>query len=238
MQTLVVADPLADLARLEGVPSAVASALDAVDAVLRDRGMRAVPPELAAQALLSGARGTAALTEDPPAWLPGAVRLSAELGTLAAVVRVSPAQALARAHVLVAKGVVAEPDLGRIRATGSGQERIAGVTDLLTGGSMASAVVLGAVVHAELATLQPFGSADGVVARAAEHLVLISGGVDPRGLIPVEAGHAADPQGYRAALDGYATGSLTGVRDWLLHCVAALARGAELSAARGGGPGR
>lgn len=230
----MVADPLADLARLEGVPSGVASALDAVDAVLRDRGLRAVPPELAAQALLAGARGTAALTQDPSAWLPGAVRLSAELGSLAAVVRVSPAQALARAHVLAAQGVVPDEELGRIGTAAGVQERVAGVVELLTGTSAASAVVLAAVVHAELATLQAFGSADGMVARAAEHLVLISGGVDPRGLIPVEAGHAEDPERYRAALAGYATGSLAGVRDWVLHCVTALGRGAELSPARGG----
>lgn len=233
MQTLVVADPLADLARLEGVPSGVASALAAVDAVLRDRGLRAVPPDRAAQALLSGARGTAALTDDPPTWLPGAVRLSTELGSLAAVVRVSPAQALARAHVLAARGVVPDADLGRIGGAGGTQPRMAGVVELLTRTSSASAVVLGAVVHAELATLEPFGSADGLVARAAEHLVLIAGGVDPRGLIPVEAGHADDPERYRDALAGYATGSLAGVRDWLLHCVAALSRGAELSSARG-----
>ena len=224
----MVADPLADLARLEGVPSGVASALDAVDAVLRDRGLRAVPPELAAQALLTGARGTAALSAEPSTWLPGAVRLSAELISLAAMVRVAPAQALARAHVLVARGVVPEVELGRIRADGATAARMAGVVELLTGSSEASAVVLGAVVHAELATTKPFGTADGLVARAAEHLVLISGGVDPGGLVPVEAGHEHEPDRYQAMLDGYDGGSLAGVRDWVLHCVAALSRGAEL----------
>lgn len=231
MQTLVVADPLADLARLAGVPSAVAAALDAVDAVLRDRGLRAIPPERAAQALLTGARGTAALTEDPSTWLPGAVRLSAELGPLAGVVRVSPAQALARAHVLVARGVVADAELGRVDERPETAARVAGVVDLLVGSSSASTLVLGAVVHAELATVQPFGSADEVVARAAEHLVLIAGGVDPRGLVPVEAGHADDPARYRAALAGYADGSLAGVREWLLYSADAVSRGAELSAA-------
>jgi len=104
------------------------------------------------------------------------------------------------------------------------------VSALLTGTTAASTLVLGAVVHAELATAQPFGSADGLVARAAEHLVLVAGGVDPRGLVPVEAGHADQPDRYREALAGYAAGTSAGVRAWLVHCAAALARGAELSA--------
>ena len=69
-QTLVVPDPLADLARLEGVPSAVAAALAAVDVVLRDRGQRAMPGSRGA-ALLPGARASArspaTATAGPPA---------------------------------------------------------------------------------------------------------------------------------------------------------------------------
>ena len=45
VETLVVLDPLADLARFEGVASAVAAATDAVDAVLRDRGLRKISDE-------------------------------------------------------------------------------------------------------------------------------------------------------------------------------------------------
>ena len=228
----MVSDPLADLARLEGVPSAVAAALDSVDAVLRDRGLRALTADAIAESLLRGARASAALSGEGDRWLPGAVRLSAELTALAGTLRVAPAQALARAHVLVARGLVPEDELGRVRSAPSVPERLAGVTALLTGGSNVSSVVLGAVVHAELASVAPFGSADGLVARAAEHMVLISGGVDPRAAIPVEAGHAETPTAYRSALAAYAGGSLTGVRGWLVHCAAALGRGAELSSLR------
>jgi hypothetical protein len=228
-QTLVVPDPLADLAQLEGVPSAVAAALAAVDAVLRDRGLRRLSADAVAASLLRGARASAALTGDGDRWLPGTVRLSAELTPLAATLRVAPAQALARAHVLVARGVVPADDLGRVRSDPPTTERLAGLTTLLTAPRVASAVVLAAVVHGELADLAPFGSADDVVARAAEHMVLISAGVDPRGAIPVEAGHADGIETYRTALAGYSTGSLTGVRDWLLHCATALSRGAQLS---------
>jgi hypothetical protein len=225
---VVVTDPLADLARLEGVPSAVAAAIDAVDAVLRDRGLRALRPEVGAGALLSGARGSARLADEPDRWLPGAVRLSAELTSLAGVIRVAPAQALARAHVLLARGVVPDDELGRIRSDPATAARMAGLTGLLTAAGRGSALVLGAVVHAELATVEPFGSADGLVARAAEHLVLVSAGVDPRAAVPVEAGHAADPGAYRAGLAAYAGGRTGGVRSWLVHCTTAVSRGAEL----------
>jgi len=234
-QTLVVHDPLADLAGLAGVPSAVAAALDSVDAVLRDRGLRAVPVTRAAASLLTGARGNAFLTEDGDRWLPGAVRLSTELTGLAAVVRVAPAQALARAHALVARGLVPDEALGRLGDPEAARERMAGVTALLTARTSVSAVVLAAVVHAEIATAHPFGSGDGLVARGAEHMVLVSAGVDPQALIPVEAGHAHSPAAYRSALQGYQSGSLRGVQGWLLHCAAALSRGAELSGV-GAGP--
>lgn len=227
-------DPLADLARLPGVPAAVASALAAVDVVLRDRGARRLDPDAVARSLLVGARGNAALSGDGDRWLPGAVRLSVELPALAATLRVAPAQALARAHVLVARGQVPAEELGRVRADRPTTGRLAGLTTLLTTPGTASAVVLGAVVHAELADLAPFGTADGLVARAAEHMVLVSAGVDPGAAIPVEAGHAHDVDGYRAGLAGYASATSAGLRDWLLHCAAALSRGAELSAVRDG----
>jgi len=41
----VTPDPLRPLAELEGVPSGMASARDAVDALLRDRGLRMRTPE-------------------------------------------------------------------------------------------------------------------------------------------------------------------------------------------------
>src|SRR3712207_4236492 len=84
-------------------------------------------------------------------------------------------------------------------------------------------------VHAEILTVHPFGSGDDLVARAVEHAVLVAAGVDPQGLVPVEAAHAAAPALYRAALEGYRSGSVAGVRGWLLYCAGTLGRGAELS---------
>jgi hypothetical protein len=224
-----VPDPLADLAQLPGVPSAVAAATAAVDVVLRDRGLRRVTDQLRTEALLAGAGASARLTDDPERWRPGANRLAAELPALAELIRVAPGQALARAHAVVARGVVPDDELGRTGGDPASAGRMRDLTGLLARPSSAPAVVLGAVVHAEIASVEAFGAASGLVARAAEHCVLVSGGLDPYAVIPVEAGHAADPAGYRAALAAYADGGVTGVGRWILWCAAAVARGAELS---------
>jgi hypothetical protein len=250
-----VSDPLADLAGLEGVPSALAAARDAADAVLRDRGLRRITPEQSALALVAGARASAALevagesgvgspaaprlAEQPDAagtggdrWAAGAVRMSTELLPLAAVLAVSPGQVLARLHTLLAREVAGD-DAGRLRADPEVAARIAGLTRLLTGPRPGSALVLAAVAHGELASLRPFGTGDGIVARAVEHLVLIGAGVDPRGALVPEAGHLAAGPRYVELLAGYADGSVAGVRAWILHCAQALARGAEESPLRG-----
>ena len=59
--------------------------------------------------------------------------------------------------------------------------------------------------------MAPFGEASGLIARAAEHLVLISAGVDPYGVIVVEAGHAESGSTYAAGLAAYADGTVEGV---------------------------
>ena len=73
--------------------------------------------------------------------------------------------------------------------------------ELLTRHTAAPAIVVGAIAHAEIAVVAPFGEASGLIARAAEHLVLISAGVDPYGVIVVEAGHAESGSTYSAGLD-------------------------------------
>jgi hypothetical protein len=228
-----VPDPLADLACLPGVPSAVAAATAAVDAVLRDRGLRLVENSLRVQALLAGAEASASLTDDPNRWRPGARRLAAELTALAGLIRVAPAQALARAHAVVARGLEPDDQLGRVNDDPVIARRMGELSQLLATPTAAPAVVLAAVVHAEIATLGAFGAASGLVARGAEHLVLLACGLDPYGVVVVEAGHAADPAGYRAGLAGYANGGVPGVSGWIIQCAAAAAHGAELSPVAG-----
>jgi Fic family protein len=103
------------------------------------------------------------------------------------------------------------------------------LVELLTRHTSAPAIVVGGVVHAEIAVVAPFGDASGLIARAAEHLVLVAAGLDPYGVIVVEAGHAENAARYSGALEAYAEGSVAGVKAWLLRCAAAVARGAELS---------
>jgi hypothetical protein len=84
-------------------------------------------------------------------------------------------------------------------------------------------------VHAEIATCGAFPSHAGVVARAAERLVLVERGIDPASVTVPEAGHAAVPDGYRSALGAYARGDAAGVSQWLMYASQAFARGAEAS---------
>ena len=203
----------------------------AVDVVLRDRGLRTVSPAVRTAALRASAEASAALTDDPQRWALGAFRLATELPQLASVVRTAPAQALARAHLLAARGEVPEEKLGRMSGDFAAGNRMRAVSDLLTQPTTAPAIVLGALVHAEIAVVAPFGPASGLVARAAEHLVLMSAGVDPLGVIVVEAGHRDRP-GYRAGLDAYAEGSVRGVGGWIIRCAEAVSRGAEHSPVR------
>ena len=228
-QIVALPDPLADLAQLAGVPSAVAAATAAVDVVLRDRGLRSIDEDARARALAASAEASATLTGDHDRWILGALRLSAELAPLAALIRVAPGQALARAHALLTRGQLPDDQLGRIREGAAVSARMQGVSELLTHTSAAPAVVLGAVVHAELATVAPFGEASGLVARAVEHLVLISAGLDPLGVIVVEAGHLADADQYRIGLDRYSDGGVASVGRWIIQCAAAVSRGAEVS---------
>lgn len=213
------------------------AAQDAADAVLSDRGRREIPAFVSAGALLSGAKASAEL--EGTQWLPGAVRLSAVLLELAPLIRRSPGQFLAQAHLVLARDLVAPGGLGAIVV---GADRVQGLCRLLTTTTKAPAIVVAAVAHAELALAAPFatvgepphprederGTGSGVVARAVEHAVLIESGLDPRAALVVEAGHLP-PALYRQRLSDYSSGSINGVRNWLLHCCDAVVIGAERS---------
>jgi hypothetical protein len=235
-------DPLVALARLEGVGSAMAAARDGIDALLRDRGLRRTDPELTGESLLRGAQASAVLAGstssleqvrtgagDAPAR--SAVRVSTELLSLVPVLGHSPLRAVARLHTLAAKGEVDEAELGRPRP-GVDTARLQALARLLTTRSSAPALVLAAVVHAELRTLEAFVSHNDVVARAAERLVLVARGVDPTSLTVPEAGHLARRPRYEATVPGYAEGGTRGVQAWLLHSAEAYAGGAEASPLR------
>ncbi len=232
-------DPLARLAGLEGVASAMAATRDGIDVLLRDRGLRQSPPEMTAESLLRGAHASAVLEgsetslEEMRASGGGpmahaALRVSAELLGLLPVLGKSPLQAFARLHTLAGKGVVADDDLGRPR-NAPGAARLNDLARLLVAPTEAPALVVAAVVHAELATVAPFVSHNGIVARAAERLVLVARGVDPKSLIVPEAGHLKLRREYESNLQGYRDGGVAGVHSWLLYAAEGYAAGAEAS---------
>jgi len=94
------------------------------------------------------------------------------------------------------------------------------------------ALVVAAVVHGELLALRPFGSHNGLIARAAQRIVLIAEGLDPKAICPAEVGLAElGTAAYRVALQGYLSGTADGMAAWISHCGQALRLGVRESTA-------
>ncbi|MEP6665175.1 MAG: oxidoreductase [Nocardioidaceae bacterium] len=233
-------DDFARWASLEGVPSALAAARDGVDVLLRDRGLRRTTADLTAESLLRGAAASAELegsTVDLQMLRAGnaddiamaAARLNAGLLPLVPVVKRSPLQAIARLHTVAASGWVADEALGRPRPEPGLADRLQQLSGALLATTQAPAIAVAGLCHAEIATLAPFETANGLVARAFERLVLVARGVDPTSMVVPEAGHLALEASYRSALIAYGEGGPAGRQAWLLHVAAALTRGVEAS---------
>ena len=233
-----MAGAIADLAGLEGVPSAFAAARDAIDVVLRDRGLRRTSPETTGESLLRGAHASAVLEGststleqvragegDPLAR--ASLRLSTELLSLAPLLRQSPLQALARIHAVVSAGGSTDR-AGRPRDP-EAAARLRGLGALLVDPASEPALLLAAVVHAELHTAAAFASHNGLVARAAERLVLVSRGLDEKSLVVPEAGHLALRTAYESNLRGFRDGGRPGVHGWLLYAAEAYTKAAAAS---------
>ena len=228
-------DPLAWLTGLEGVPSAFAATRDGIDVLLRDRGLRRTSPEQTAESLLRGAYASAVLAGSTSSFeevrdgagdatAQAAVRISTELLALVPVIGRSPLQAFARLHVLA--GGAGQP------GSAEGASRLQSLSTTLLATS-SPGLVVAALVHADLVTAAPFGSHDGIVARAAERLVMVARGVDPASVVVPEAGHLALRAEYESNLRGYRDGGRSGLHAWLLYAAEAQTKGAEASPLRG-----
>ena len=147
------------------------------------------------------------------------------------VVKHAPLQAFARLHALAAGAALEAEDLGRPRSADSA-ERLRRLSDLLLAPTSAPALVVAAFVHADLATAAPFASHNGLVARAAERLILVARGVDEKSLVVPEAGHLALRAVYESNLRGFREGGQAGAHSWLLYAAEAYAAGAEASPLR------
>ncbi|MFF5358451.1 oxidoreductase [Streptomyces scabiei] len=175
-----------------------------------------------------------------------ALRLSAEAGQLLSIWRQSPLRVLARLHLVAAghddarvgrprqDGEQVDEPLIELPLPGAAEVagRLDGLSELIIRGGSAPALVTAAVVHGELLALRPFGSHNGLVARAAERIVLIGSGLDPKSVCPAEVGHAElGRAAYVAALDGYVSGRPEGMAAWIAHCGRAVELGARESTA-------
>lgn len=233
-------DPLAPLMELPGVAAASDQAREALGRAHRHRVNLRGWPATSAEAALRAARASSVLdggpvqldedaTEDPV--FAGALRVAQALEGgetgLVGVWQRAPMQALARLHMLAAADQVGDDLLGRPRSSPEITARLELLTEITTGGTKVPAPVVAAVAHGELLALAPFGSADGVVARAVSRLVTIVSGLDPHGLGVPEVAWMRRARDYRAAAEGFAAGTPKSVGAWVQQCCRALKDGAH-----------
>lgn len=243
-------DPFAEIADLPGVADAVAEARAAVDGLRGHRVLRRGSEKVSAESTLRGARASAALAgadlpldvvrrtvqaggrlPEPEATVVGAaLRVAAETSRLQDTWRAAPLQVLARLHALAAAGQVPDDQLGRPRPESAA--RLAALAPMLTGSpgpaQVVSAVVVSAVVHAEVLAARAFPVGGGIVARAAARLVLVTRGLDPAGVSVPEVGHLdLGPGAYDDAASAYVGGGPDGVATWVVHCARAVVLGAR-----------
>jgi Fic family protein len=190
------------------------------------------------------ARGAATLPDDASGRLAaGALRALTQAQELESAIAAAPAQALARLHVAAAADLLPEASLGRPRQGGElpgdgiGEPaqapvgaaltaRLEGITDLLAAPADAPALVVAALVHAEILTARPFAAGNGVVARAAARAVIIGRGLDPMGVVVWEAAHLDAGPAYFQSLLGYASGRPDALAHWLIQAADAVVKGA------------
>jgi hypothetical protein len=241
-------DALAHIAGLPGVGDAVERARAAVDDLRGHRVLRRSAERVSSESALRGARASAALAgSDVPldalrrsvgdadddggddgvdGVVRGALRVAAEIGLLQATWSRAPLQAVARLHTLAAADLVPDDELGRPAAAAA--RRLSGLGDLLSAPTTAPALVVAAVVHAELATMGAFAVGAGVVGRAAGRLTMVGRGLDPTAVSVPEVGHVElGREAYEAALAGYRGGNPDDIARWVVHCADAVVLGAR-----------
>lgn len=237
-------DPLASLTALPGVAEAIDATRAAMDGLLREPALRRQRGEVRAAARTRSAWASARLAGCELEWgdfappfadddngrlAHSALQVAGDVAGLADTWKRAPLQALARLHTVAVSGWVADNDLGRPRGEAGVSERLTTLADVVAA-TQAPGVLVAGVVHAELMALQPFGSADDLVARAASRVVLVARGVDPDALTVPEMGLLdLGPDAYRDGLAAFAGGTPAGLAQWLTFHAASVQRGAAFA---------
>lgn len=245
------ADPLEVLAQDPLNAEMLGAARDAFDALLWRRDVRANAEAVAADSIARGGRASAAIEgadlaepDDSPMGrtLACAVATTAAVPGLVDTWHRAPLQALAALHAHAAAGFVAEDAIGRPRTDGHADDplligvlpdqsvvapRLTMLADLATA-SAAPALLVAAIVHAELLLLRPFAHGSGLVARAAVRCVLADRGIDPSLFSVPEHGMAESGRpAIVRAIKAYAGGTPDGMHDYLRWFATACGVGAE-----------
>lgn len=190
------------------------------------------------------ARGAGEFPDDPSGKLArNTVRLLTEARTWEGRLAAVPAQALARLQVVSSAGLLPDDQLGRPRMPGelpgdgigepadapSGPElraRLDGIVELLASPPRTPALLVAALVHAEVITARPFVAGNGLVARALARAVIVGRGLDPMGVVVWEAAHVDAGPAYARALMAYSSGRPEAVGGWLVQAAEAVVAGA------------
>lgn len=240
MPSPATADPLLPLVDLPGVADACAQARADVDRLLNHRVLRKQSAQVSGESLIRGARASAELEDhgyqleavrsgaiDDPVVI-GCMRVAGELGRITDIWEKAPLQALAALHLQAAHGSLHRDDLGRPVGGPEVSRRLQQLADTVRAPRSRDlpGLVVAAVVHGEVLSLKPFAALNGVVARGAARVALISTGVDPKALAVPEVGHVAERREYEQALAAYQSGTPEGVARWIIHCAGALSGGA------------
>lgn len=243
-------DPLQPLLNLDGVQEAVDKANDYVARVHRHPANLKGWDVTGSEAVLRGARASAQLdggtprlpedgqVDDPV--LAGALR-AAELLAPDGITDTQTTWRRAPLQVMAKINAVASPQMSdegfRKKAAGSAEFLVPGrpkqATDarlqllgrLITGGTKVNSVILSAIIHGELLTLEPFADANGVTARACSRLATISGGLDPRGLGVPEVWWNRHRDEYAAKAAGFASGESSKVAEWIVFHATGICEG-------------
>ena len=221
----------------DATAAALQGARDDIDALLWRRDVRGAAAEVAAASLARGARDSAAIdgadtavVDDSPMGrvLDAAQRVTAAAPGQAEVWSRAPLQVLAHLHTLAATGIAPVDELGRPRAEATADDplnlgplppdatpvgpHLVRLAQWASGSGELPALLVAALVHAELMHLRPFAWGSGLVARATVRCVLVSRGVDPSMFSIPELGMLEQGRGaYVAAIRGYASAQPEGL---------------------------